>query len=76
MMTASRSSPFYWYATRWYDGSLSTYRWWAPDFPHDKYASCICYTAEGWLDAPCDSEFYFVVEMPAGSSVFLSWYLV
>jgi len=72
MMTASRSSPFYWYATRWMDGSLSSYRWWALGFPQYRYETCIYYSIDGFQNAPCDSEFYFIVKLPAGNSVFLS----
>jgi len=67
-LTASRGSSSYWYATRWYDGSLSAYRWWADGFPRYRYETCVYFTIDGWYDASCDSEFYFVGKKPAGNS--------
>jgi len=71
--TASPASRYYWYYTTWLDGSSWPYRWWAPGFPRDRsYDVCICYSINGFREAPCDSEFYFIIEKSAGSSVFLS----
>jgi len=61
----------YWYATRWYDGSTSTYRWWADGYPLYLQETCIAYTKNGWKDQPCSYEYYFIVKKPAGCSVFL-----
>jgi len=70
--TTAQPGQSYWYSTRWYDGSISTYRDWKDGYPKYQYETCIGYTLGGWIDAPCDSEFYFISKKPAGSSVFHS----
>ena len=58
----------YWYATTWYGGFLSSYRWWAPSYPSLRYALCFVYTAEGWKDAYCDEEHCFTCKKCPGTN--------
>ena len=66
-MTASPFSPFYWYATRWLDGSPSSFRYFAADFWQHKYANCIYYAPDGWHDAQCEVAYYFTCKQDAGA---------
>jgi len=70
LITSEAGSGNAWYAARWYDGSLSTYTYWATGYPSYPYERCVCYTISGWQDVSCDSEFYFISRKPAGNSKF------
>jgi len=66
MISSSFGIGNYYYATAWFDGSGSTYSWWADRYPRFRYETCIVYTISGWQDVACDSEFYFATKKPAG----------
>lgn len=68
--TSERGIPFYWYALSWLDGNSASFRDLVTGFPIDKYANCVLYTKNGWLDKPCDEEHYYTCKKPdAGSSL-------
>ena len=66
-LTSGRTWPFYWKATYWLDDSKATYRDWSDDYEQIKYANCITYTSEGWIDHKCSDEHYFTCKKDAGT---------
>ena len=66
--TSSPGDATYWAATRWYDGSTSTYRHWAAGYPRpDNYDTCVGYGVDGWIDQPCGVQYYFTCKKQPGT---------
>ena len=67
-ITSQHGSGSYWYATTWYGGFLSSFRWWADSYPRLRYALCFVYTADGWKDANCTEEHCFTCKKCPGTN--------
>jgi len=67
-ITSPHGSGSYWFASTWYGGFSSSFRWWAAHYPRLRYALCVTYTADGWKDAYCTEEHYFTCKKPAGTN--------